>query len=55
VNRYYGSKITQNYEIEDTFNRAYFEPNGKQEYAPIFRRISISKVDKGLIFEDIVE
>jgi hypothetical protein len=54
-NRYFGPKVTQNYETENTFNRAYFKPSGKQGYAPTFRRISISKVDNELTFEDIVE
>ncbi len=54
-NRYFGSKITQNYETENTYIRAFFKPSGKQGYAPTYRRISISKVDNELIFEDIVE
>ena len=53
--RYFGKKVTQNYETENSFVREYFEPSGRQGYAPIFRRISISKSDNELTFEDIDE
>jgi hypothetical protein len=54
-NRYFGPKVIQNYETENTFVREYFEPSGKEGYAPTFRRISINKVKNELIFEDIDE
>lgn len=53
--RYFGKKIIQNYETENSFVREYFEPSGRQGYAPTFRRISISKSKNELIFEDIDE
>ena len=53
--RYFGKKITQNYETEKSFVREYFEPSGRKGYAPTFRRISISKTDNELTFEDIDE
>lgn len=51
--RYFGTKITQNYETEKAFVREYFQPSGREGYAPTFRRISISKTKKELTFEDI--
>jgi hypothetical protein len=51
--RYFGKKVTQNYETENSFVREYFEPSGREGYAPTFRRISISKIDNELTFEDI--
>lgn len=54
-NRYFGEKVIQNYETEDSYIREYFEPSGKEGYAPTFRRISISKTKNELTFEDIVE
>lgn len=54
-NRYFGTKVTQNYETENSYVREYFEPSGREGYAPIFRRISISKTKNELIFEDIDE
>lgn len=54
-NRYFGDRITQNYETEDAYVREYFEPSGKEGYAPTFRRISISKTNNELTFEDIDE
>lgn len=53
--RYFGPKVTQNYETENTYVRAYFQPSGQEGYAPTFRRISISKTKNELTFEDIDE
>ena len=53
--RYFGKKVIQNYETENSFVREYFEPSGREGYAPTFRRISISKTDNELTFEDIDE
>jgi len=53
--RYLGPKITWNYENEYSYVREYFEPSGRQGYAPTFRRISISKTNNELTFEDIDE
>ncbi|MGG7035573.1 MAG: hypothetical protein ACI7YS_10330 [Flavobacterium sp.] len=53
--RYFGKKVTQNYETEKSYVREYFEPSGREGYAPTFRRISISKTEKELTFEDINE
>lgn len=53
--RYFGKRITQNYETENSFVREYFQPSGRQGYAPTFRRIELSKTEKELIFEDIDE
>lgn len=53
--RYFGKKVTQNYETENSYVREYFEPSGHKGYAPTFRRISISKADNELTFEDIDE
>jgi hypothetical protein len=53
--RYFGKKIIQNYETENTYVREYFEPSGRKGYAPTFRRISISKTKNELTFEDIDE
>jgi len=53
--RYFGQKVTQNYETENHFVREYFQPSGRQGYAPTFRRISISKSKNELTFEDIDE
>jgi hypothetical protein len=50
---YFGKKIFQNYEDETQFVREYFEPSGKQNYAPTYRKIEINKADNKLIFEDI--
>jgi hypothetical protein len=47
--------VTQNYETEDSYVREYLKPREKENYAPIFRRISISKTKNKLIFEDIDE
>ena len=52
-NKYFGKKIVQNYETENSFIREYFKPSGREGYAPTFRRISISKTDSKLTFEDI--
>lgn len=51
--RYFGPKIIQNYETENAYIREYFQPSGKQGYAPTFRRITISKLENELTFEDI--
>lgn len=53
--RYFGEKIIQNYETENSYVREYFEPIGREGYAPTFRRISISKKNNELTFEDIDE
>jgi hypothetical protein len=53
--RYFGPKVTQNYETENSYVREYFEPSGQEGYAPTFRRISISKTKNELTFEDIDE
>jgi hypothetical protein len=53
--RYFGEKIIQNYETENSYVREYFKPSGKEGYAPTFRRISISKINNELTFEDIDE
>lgn len=53
--RYFGKKVVQNYVTENSFVREYFEPSGREGYAPTFRRISISKTDNELTFEDIDE
>jgi hypothetical protein len=54
-NHYFGVKQIQNYETENSFIREYFEPSGKEGYAPTFRRIIIYKDENKLIFEDIDE
>ena len=53
--RYFGPKVTQNYETENAYVREYFQPSGREGYAPTFRRISISKTRNELTFEDIDE
>jgi len=53
--RYFGPKVTQNYETENAYVREYFQPSGEEGYAPTFRRISISKTNNELTFEDIDE
>ena len=53
--RYFGPKVTQSYETENAYVREYFQPSGQEGYAPIFRRISISKTKNELTFEDIDE
>ncbi len=53
--RYFGPKVIQNYETKNAYVREYFQPSGRQGYAPTFRRISISKTDNELTFEDIDE
>ena len=53
--RYFGKKVIQNYETENSFVREYFEPSGQEGYAPTLRRISISKKTNELTFEDIDE
>ena len=53
--RYFGEKVIQNYETDNSFVREYFEPSGREGYAPKFIRISISKSDNQLTFEDITE
>ena len=52
-NRYFGPKVTQNYETENAYVREYFEPSGQKGYAPTFRRISIDMETNELTFEDI--
>ena len=53
--RYFGPKVTQNYETENAYVREYFQPSGQEGYAPTFRRLSISKTNNELTFEDIDE
>ncbi len=53
--KYFGPKVIQNYETENAYIREYFEPSGREGYAPTFRRISIRKLKNELIFEDIDE
>ncbi|SFI97998.1 hypothetical protein SAMN05421638_1672 [Kaistella treverensis] len=53
--RYFGPKVTQNYETSNAFVREYFQPSGQEGYAPTFRRISINKDKNELTFEDIDE
>jgi hypothetical protein len=53
--RYFGPKVIQNYETENTYVREYFQPSGQEGYAQTFRRISISKTENELTFEDIDE
>jgi len=53
--RYFGLKVVQNYETENSYIREYFQPSGRKGYAPTFRRISISKEVNELTFEDIDE
>ena len=53
--RYFGKKVVQNYATENSFVRECFEPSGREGYAPTFRRISISKTNNELTFEDIDE
>lgn len=51
--RYFGPKVIQNYETENSYIREYFQPSGQEGYAPTFRRISIRKAGNELTFEDI--
>lgn len=53
--RYFGPTVTQNYETKNGYVREFFQPSGRKGYAPIFRRISISKTENTLTFEDIDE
>lgn len=53
--RYFGPRVTQNYETENAYVSEYFQPSGQEGYAPTFRRISISKTKNELTFEDIDE
>lgn len=53
--RYFGPKVSQNYETEKAYVREYFQPSGQEGYAPTFRRILISKTKNELTFEDIDE
>jgi hypothetical protein len=53
--RYFGPKVVQNYETNESYVREYFQPSGKKGYVPTFRRISISKMGNDLTFEDISE
>lgn len=51
--KYFGPKVIQNYETAYSYVREYFQPYEKPNYAPTFRRISISKTENKLTFEDI--
>lgn len=53
--RYFGPKVTKNYETENAYVREYFKPSGQKGYGPTYRRISISKTNNELTFEDINE
>lgn len=53
--RYFGPKVILNYETKNAYVREYFQPRGQEGYAPIFRKISISKTKNELTFEDIDE
>ena len=55
TDRYFGKKLTQNYESQIYFVREYFEPSGEQNYAPTYRKIQLDKTERRLIFEDIDE
>lgn len=55
LDRYFGPKVVKNYETENSYVREYFQPSGRKGYAPTFRRISISKTESELTFEDIDE
>ena len=52
---YFGKIVTQNYETENDYVHEYFQPSGQKGYAPVYRRILISKKRNELIFEDIDE
>ena len=54
-NRYFGPKVIQNYETTSSYVREYFKPSGRKGAGPLFRRISVSKTDNMLVFEDIDE
>lgn len=51
--RYFGQKVIQNYETKYSYVREYYKLSGQKGYAPILRRISISKTNNELTFEDI--
>jgi hypothetical protein len=51
--KYFGPKIIWNYETKDAYVREYLQPAESEGYSSTFRRISISKTGKQLIFEDI--
>lgn len=55
INPYQGPKVTQNYETKNSYSREFFQPSGHEGRAPTFRRISISKTNNELKFEDINE
>jgi hypothetical protein len=55
ADRYLGPTIIQNYETAEAYVREYFKPSGTEGYTPTFRRISISKTENKLTFEDINE
>lgn len=52
IDKYNGPKVSQNYKTELYYVREYLEPNGAG-YAPTFRKISISKKENKIKFEDI--
>jgi len=52
---YFGPKAIHNYETQNSYVREYFQPSGQEGYAPTVRRISISKSENQLTFEDIDE
>lgn len=53
--RYTGPTITQEYEAGGWYVREYFKPYGEENYAPTFRRISVTPQGNNLKFEDIAE
>jgi hypothetical protein len=53
--RYFGPRVVQDYQTKYAYVREYFQPSCKENYAPTFRRISISKTENELTFEDIAE
>lgn len=55
IDRYFGTKVIQNYEDKFSYIRECFKPSGLKGYSPIFRRVSISKTKDELTFEDIDE
>jgi hypothetical protein len=52
-NKYFGPTLKQNYEDSTSLITEYFQPSGRKGYAPTFRRVSVSKLENKLIYEDI--
>lgn len=55
LERNHGKRQDLNYETEFYYIREYFQPSGEDGVAPTFRRISVSKTENKLVFEDIIE